>query len=899
MKSLSLYWRLTVLTLSVTAASNSGAQTQQNSASDSLPRPVLSAVYRQSPIHIDGRLDENEWQRATPATSFTQSSPNPGAPGTFPTEARILYDRDAIFIGVRLYDPHPDSIARQIARRDADDIYSDWIRIAFDSYHDRRTAFIFAVSPVGLQRDEFRYNDTQNDPLWDAVWESAAHIDSIGWTAEVRIPLSQLRFSVAEGVPNKWGVQFGRIIARKGEISVWSPMPPQQPGVVSRYGDLVGLDSLAKPQRLEVLPYVSSQIARAPTVAGDPFHDPTSTSARIGADVRYGLPAGLTLTATVNPDFGQVEVDPAVVNLTAFETFFPERRPFFLEGIDIFRFGQSVTLNDNNPANFFYTRRVGRAPRRSLASLGATFSDSPAQSDILAAGKLSGKTNGGLSLGILGAMTREETGRYALANGDVHSAVVEPGTQFLVTRVRQDFRQGNSVVGAAFTGVRRSLDDPALTSLFVRDAMTSGVDFEHHWDRRRWSVSGFFAGSYVAGNTPVIAELQRSPIRAFQRPDSRHLDFDSTRTSLGGYFGTLSLARSGGEHWLGSLTYEETSPGFEVNDLGFQTRADFRSLSSALQYRQAVIGNTFRNYQTSLFVTNAANFDGDIVERRASWLGNAQLRNFWTIDFWAFYQPETVDDRLLRGGPTTRKPTEWQFRGGLTSDSRRRAVGYLYYEGNFNAADEHRHTVEASLELRPTSAARIRVGPTFTRQYDVDQYVAAVVDPLAVNTYGQRWVFGDIDESELSVQARAEWTFSPTLTLQLWAQPFVASGRFQRYKEFTAPGKFSFDVYGRDRGTIVRDRPSSPGTVSIDPDGSGAAPSFEIAEQDFLVRSVRGNAVLRWEYRPGSTLFLVWQQQRDGSANRADLSATHDVSSAFRDPARNVFLVKLSYWLGR
>ncbi|MFP5354814.1 MAG: DUF5916 domain-containing protein, partial [Gemmatimonadota bacterium] len=757
--------------------------------SDTLPRPTLRAAFRSSSIQIDGRLDEVDWALATPATDFTQARPSPGKPATHPTEVRVLYDRDALYIGARLYDPRPDSIAQQMARRDADDIYSDWFRIGIDSYLDRRTSFIFAVSPRGLQRDEFRYNDAENDVLWDAVWRSAAQIDSAGWTVEVRVPLSQLRFQVSERGVTKWGIQFGRVLARNEETATWSPMPPQQPGVVSRYGDLVGLDSLVAPQRLEVLPYVSSQVTRAPGSAADPFHDPTDASARVGADVRYGLPGGLTLTATVNPDFGQVEVDPAVVNLTAFEVFFPERRPFFLEGVDIFRFGQSVTFNDNNPSNFFYTRRVGRAPRRSLDALGAEYSDVPAQSDILAAAKVSGKTNGGLSLGVLGARTREERGLYALPGGATGSAVVEPRTEFLVTRLRQDFRQGNTVVGGVVTGVRRDLADASLAPLFVRDALVSGGDFEHRWGGRTWAVSGFMAASRVTGAPRMMTALQRSPIRAYQRPDTRTLSLDTTRTSLGGYFGTLSVARTAGEHWLGSVTYEETSPGFEVNDLGFQTRADFRSLSGALQYRETRIGRLLRNYEASLYMTTAANFDGDIIERRVSFLSSGLLNSFWSYSFWGFAQPETVDDRLLRGGPLTRKPAEWQLRGELNTDTRRAVIGEVEYEYNANAQREWRHTVELGLEIRPTSAARIQVGPEFTRQWDVDQYVTMVRDPLATRTYGGRWVFGELDQSELSLEMRAEWTFSPTLTLQLWAQPFVASGRFTRYTEFTTPGE--------------------------------------------------------------------------------------------------------------
>ncbi|MBC7897060.1 MAG: carbohydrate binding family 9 domain-containing protein, partial [Cytophagaceae bacterium] len=868
-------------------------------AADSLPRPTLRASFRTGTISIDGRLDEADWHVATPAGDFVQNSPNPGAAGTHPTEARVVYDRDALYIGVRLHDPRPDSIAQQMGRRDAGDIYSDWVRIGIDSYFDRRTAFIFAVSPRGIQRDEFRFNDTENDALWDAVWESATSIDGTGWSVEIRIPLSQLRFSVTPGVQQKWGIQFARSLARNREFDLWSPMPPQQPGVVSRYGDLVGLDSLESPRRIEVLPYISSQVERAPGVAANPFHQATDASTRIGADVRYGLPAGLTLTATVNPDFGQVEVDPAVVNLSAFEVFFPERRPFFLEGIDIFRFGQSVTFNDNNPSNFFYTRRVGRAPRRSLGSLGAAFTDVPVRSEIVAAAKVSGKTRRGLSLGALGAVTREETGRFTLPGGGIGETPVEPRTSFLVTRLRQDFRQGNTVVGGVATAVRRDVGKPELEPLFVRDALVSGVDFEHRWGRRTWAVSGFLASSRVAGEAPVIAELQRSPIRAFQRPDSRTLTLDTTKTSLDGIFGTLSVARTAGEHWLGSLTWEHTTPGFEVNDIGFQTRADMRSISGAIQYRETRPNRLFRNYDVNTFLTTSGNADGNIIEKRISILSSGLLNNFWGFNAWVFHQPGTWDDRLLRGGPLSRKPRESQVQFGLTSDQRRAVTASAQYEYNFNAADEWRHTVNLGFEFRPSAAARVQVRPQFVRQFDVDQYVTVVRDPTATATYGGRWVFGDIDQSELSLETRAEWTFSPTLTLQLWAQPFVASGRYGVFKEFRRPGAFEFDTYGTGRGTITRHTGTDGTSVRVDPDAQGPAPAFTFAEQDFLVRSMRGNAVLRWEYRPGSTFFLVWQQQRQGSSDVSDLGATRDLASPFRDAPRNVFLVKMSYWLGR
>ena len=865
---------------------------------DSLPRPALEATYRTAPIIIDGRLDEADWSRSVPASNFSQVTPTPGAPASYRTEAHALYDRGALYVGVRMLDSFPDSIARQLARRDATDIYSDWLHVAIDSYFDRRTAFRFSVTPAGVQSDAFLFNDVEADPLWDAVWASATSIDSSGWSAELRIPLSQIRFSLPkDGTSPRWGFNVARTIARTGEDSRWSPTPPAQPGIVSRYGDLVGLDSLTAPRRLEVIPYVSSRLTRAPGDRSNPFYDPSEGSARIGADVRYGLPRGLTLTATISPDFGQVEVDPAVVNLSAFEVFFPERRPFFLEGVDIFRFGGTVTFNDNNPSNFFYTRRIGRAPRRSPASLGAEFVDVPLQTEITAAAKISGKTNGGLSLGVLGASTREETGRYTLPLGERRSLVAEPRTDFLVARARQDFRRGNTVIGGVLTGVRRDLRDPVLRSLFVRDAVVSGADFEHRWGNRSWALSGSLSGSRVAGDRPVISALQRAPIRLFQRPDAGHLTLDSSRTYLSGYFGTISLARTAGQHWLGSATYEVTTPGFEVNDLGFQTRSDFRSFSTATTYRETTQGRLLRNYQIELYTTNAFNLAGDVVERRASLLSSGLLNNFWGYRLFAYVMPRSSDDRLTRGGPIADKPGELQMSATVRSDSRRPAIGTFGYTWRRSESGEWYHQVTAGAEWRPSSAARLRLSPQYTRVLNLDQYVTAVADPLAAATFGRRYVFGDMEQHEASVEARAEWTFSPSLTLQLWAQPFVSSGRIARYKEFRTPGTFDFDVYGAGTGTIRRDRLTRE--VLVDPDGPGSAPRFTFEEQDYLVRSLRGNAVFRWEYRPGSTLFLVWQQQREGFEAVADLTAVRDVASVFGDRARNVFLVKMSYWMGR
>lgn len=409
----------------------------------SAPVPTLRAARREGAIVLDGRLDEAAWQRAEAAKDFTQSWPNFGKAGVDPTEVRVLYDDDAIYVGVRMFDSHPDSIAAQLARRDASGIYSDWAHVSIDSYHDRRTAFRFSVNPKGVQKDVYTSNDNSEDTNWDAVWDAATRIDSLGWVAEYRVPLSQLRFGNAPpGQPRVWGFQVMRDVARRNERVAFSPWQPDGSGFVSKFGDLAGLVDLPRPQRLEVLPYVSTKVTRAPGNASDPFFKKTAAEPNAGADVRYGLPGGLTLTATINPDFGQVEVDPATVNLSAFETFFPEKRPFFLEGSDVFSFGQVRRNNDYGGQTFFYTRRIGRAPQRFPSGTGVTYVDMPQQTTIAAAAKVTGR-RGPWTIGLLDALAAEERARVAGPGGAVDSSTaVEPMTNFLAARLRRDYRRG-------------------------------------------------------------------------------------------------------------------------------------------------------------------------------------------------------------------------------------------------------------------------------------------------------------------------------------------------------------------------------------------------------------------------------------------------------------------------
>ncbi len=859
---------------------------------------TLTAVYLTTPPVIDGRLDEPVWRTAAPATGFVQRAPMGGAPASQRSEVRIAYDRGAIYVGVRNFDSAPDSIADQLGRRDAEDIFSDWFTVAFDSYGDRRTAFGFAVNPRGVLRDLDLFNDEDDDILWDAVWNVAAHRDSTGWTAEFRIPLSQLRYNAGPGGAERpWSINFAREIARHGEESFWSPTPANAPGIVSRFGTLTGLDSLRPASRIEMLPYLRTQVETQPVAARNRFVPASRLATAVGGDVRVKLPQSLTLTATVNPDFGQVEADPAVVNLSAFEIFFPERRPFFLENADAFSFGKTRSFNDNDAPRFFYTRRIGRAPQRvpgggDIEAVGVS-----AQSPIIGALKLSGTTPSGWQVGSLNAVTAREDAEVLTSTGTVRSEAAEPLTNYHVSRVRRLLRGGNAGIGAFVSDVRRDVADSALADRLTSSANIAGLDWESAWQRRTWTVSGVLARSHVQDEAEAITRLQRANYRSLQRPDASHLQYDPTRTSLGGHYGSFTVAKTAGERLLASVTYEETAPGFEANDVGFQFRSDFRTVSSSSTYRNPLQSRLAREYELGIFTTHSDNFGGERIEERLSWNAGVTLLNFWEVGAFGSLSLQSMNDRLLRGGPLARRPRAIVNRLNVESDPRKPVRVSSEYSWSGDASGERISGIELAVDWRPAPQARVRLGPSFDRQRNTGQYVQRVDDPLAMAAFGaSRFVFADVRQQAYRLDARLDWTFSPWLSLQLFIQPFAASGRFSRFKEFTTPRRFDFAVYGEDLGTITE---PSGGARSVDPDGTGPARAFVIPSQDFTVRALRGNAVLRWEYRPGSALFLVWSQQRQQAFDDVRTDVIGQASSTFADPGRHVFLIKFSRWIGR
>jgi hypothetical protein len=855
--------------------------------------PHASVARRAGPVRIDGRLDDAAWQAATPVADFRQFDPKEGEPASERTEARLLLDEDALYVAVRLFDSEPSRIQKELARRD-ESIEGDDVEIHIDSYHDHNSAYIFRISAAGARRDATASANGNQDNSWDAVWEGAATVDSAGWNAEFRIPLSQLRYDPRQ-VEHTWGLQIRRKIARKAELSLFAFTPKNEQQGVNRYGHLVGLGKLPSPRQLEFTPYLLAKNANPSAPRDHPFQERNEVVPGAGMDLKYGITSNLTLDATINPDFGQVEVDPAVVNLSAFESFFPERRPFFIEGANIFSFGSMRTQNSSAGYDFIHTRRIGRSPQRSIGGGDIAFVDAPLETTIAAAAKLTGRSASGWSLGLMDAVTTREEARFRTLSGTEGRETVEPRANYFIGRLKRDLRQGNTTVGIAATAVNRDLDDPDLEPMFRSAAYVGGFDWQHAWANRRWAFDGAIVGTRNIGSAEAIDVLQLSPARYYQRPDRESYFRDPTRTSLDGYVTEMTLAKLSGK-WRGTLTYQDYSPGFETNELGFLGSTDVRGIAPLISYTENKPSKYVRNWSQFLFWNPTWNYDGDMTFNGVGSISVAELPNFWDVFFRLDWRPPVIDDRLTRGGPVAGLTTSYGIQFEVNSDRRKRYTGGIYVGRFWNAAGGWEVEVAPRATLRPTSALRVTLQPGYGRARGMGQYVTRATDPLAVDTHGSRYVFATLDQHQLSLVTRIDWTFTPALSLQLFAQPLIAAGDFTDYKEFTRPREFNFEIYGRDAGTIAR---NAEGIYTVDPDGSGAAPAFTFADRDFNQRSLRGNAVVRWEYRPGSALFFVWQQRRFDFVRNGEFDSGRDLSALWGSRPENVFVVKGTWWVGR
>ncbi|HEV7389339.1 MAG TPA: DUF5916 domain-containing protein [Gemmatimonadaceae bacterium] len=897
---------------SLFTAARSGAQATQTS---SAPLPVAAAAPVTGSISVDGKLDEAAWSRATPITEFRQQQPREGAPASERTEVRVLYDERALYIGARMYDSlGKRGIIAPVSRRDQlldsngnngsfNSLTTDKLVVILDPYHNKIDQAWFEVNPAGVRGDQFN-----GDPSWDPIWEAETHVDSLGWTAEMRIPYSQLRFS-RDSLQN-WGMQILRYTDRRHEQDMWSFRKLNEAGGPAYYGSLTGLTIGSQPRQLEILPYVESREQFKYSTPGDPYHSTSYGHTSAGADIKYLLTPSLALDATINPDFGQVEVDPATINLSAYETYYQEKRPFFVAGNNAFDFGNfnCFFCSNTSSLDFFYSRRIGRPPQlNGYVSDLADFADTPDNTMIIGAAKITGRTSGGYTVGLLDAVTNRETARY-MTGGSELTQQVEPLTNYFVGRVKKDLNQGSTTIGVGFTSTLRQLNDSVVSDKLRSHAEAGGMDWNHRWSQRRYSWIGSFLVSDVAGSTSVIDATQQSSAHYFQRPDRKvttdglfDASYNPNANSLQGYGFYTRLAKDNGD-WLWETAQNWRSPGFEVNDLSFLGQADYKWMNANIGHQWSTPGSWYRSVIWLAGAQQRFNYDGDRTDAQAQAYYENMFLNYWKVRSFAIYHPTVLDDQLTRGGPVVMR-TGYKF-GMLeiSSDARQRAVAdFTIQVGRGINSDTHTLILQPGLALKPSTNVFISLSPTFVADEDAAQYVETIADPTATSFYGNRYVFAFIKTRTVSLDTRVNWTFNPNLTLQLFAQPFIASGAYSAFREFAAPRTYHKVIYGKDVGTITR----TPATATadaqytVDPDGAGPAASFSFTDPDFTFRSLIGNAVLRWEYRPGSTMFFVWTQSRTGNDPTGNFDFAAQRSAIFRDRPTNVFQVKVNYWIGR
>lgn len=837
----------------VAALATSEAQTpQQRTANGSVASaPVTTAVAARvtSRIDIDGRDTDEVWRGAQVIDGFRVFDPVENGEPSMKTEARVAFDENNVYVLVRSFDPEPSKIMALLSRRD-ERTQSDYVRILIDSYHDKRSGFQFMVNTAGVKRDMLMYQDGNEDLGWDGVWEVKTTIDSLGWVAEFRIPLNQLRYPRRE--THTFGFGIHREIARLNERQAWPLFTRSRFGLASQLGELQGIQGIASPRRLEVLPYAVTKNASELRTGG------WGRDNRIdaGADIKYGLTSNLTLDATVNPDFGQVEADPSVLNLSAFEQFFEERRPFFLEGSGIFRL--DMQCNDGQCTGLFYSRRIGRSPQ--LGFMAEDPNAVPPASTILGAAKVTGRLSNGLSLGILDAVTQRETA------GGVE---LEPQTNYFAARLNHEMRGGQTALGGMFTAVNRNLS-PESEPFLRRAAYTGGLDWRHQFAKQNYELSGHAAFSQVEGSAQAIARTQRSSVHFYQRPDD-NIEYDSTRTSLSGYAASASVNKRGGGPWRFHMGGWYRSPGFEINDLGFMTNVNNMGVSL---WHALMLNNPkwfYRRFQVNVNAWHAWYTDGLSSGPGGNINWNTQLKNMWAMGSGIGFERYSDCGACTRGGPYMRESNGMFSWWWVQGDSRKPV--YPGFDVNYSRGDEGRSSnigLGTRLNMRLASQFSASLGVGYNRNIDDNQWYGNFGAPLSDTTH---YTFARLDQKTVSMTARLNYTVTPTLSLQFYGQPFVSAGSYNDWRELNIARAEDYDARYK--------RFTQSGNL-----------------EGFNFKQFRSNSVVRWEYRPGSTLFFVWQQGRtEDLSNPGSFDFRRDYRTLFGAHPQNTFLIKGSYWL--
>jgi hypothetical protein len=838
---------------------------------------------------INGILDDESWQTGIWIDDFTQNEPYNGKPASQRTEFKILFDDSNLYVAIKAYDTSPDSIVNRLTRRDQAD--GDLVGIIVDSFHDLRTGFLFGVSSAGVKYDQMFTNDGQNqDGSWDPNWLVKTSINNEGWIAEMKIPFSQIRFEKNSG--DVWGLELARVLYRKNETTFWQHIPKDAPGLVHLFGELEGLEQIRPRKIFDITPYA---VAKTETFKAEP-ENPFLAKGRLsgfngGIDAKIGVTNNMTMDLTINPDFGQVEADPSVVNLSAYETFFSEKRPFFTEGNNITNFSIGLGDGDVGNDNLFYSRRIGRRPQGYPELNEEWHADVPVSTTILGAAKLTGKTKNGLSLGFIEAVTAEEKAEIDTVGGRCFETV-EPLTNYLIGRVQKDINDGKTIVGGIITSTNRDLD-ANLSNFMHKAAYSGGVDFTQYFKEKSWMLNLNSAFSLVEGSEKALGITQKSSARYFQRPDNDYAVLDTNRTSLAGSGGRMQIMKMDGQwNLLGAVLWR--TPGFETNDLGYIQEADQLVSIIWAGYNQRDPKWIYNRYNINCDVYSAWNFGGDNVGKGIETNASMTLKNFWNIWAGGSLRSTSLSTGMLRGGPMMKAPGNTSGNIGFSTDSRKKlklrvytssSTGFQKYSNNFNTGIE--------ISAKPSNYLAISFNPGYSKSFNELQYITK-------KTYGNddRYIFARIDRKTVSASFRINVNLSPDLTLQYWGQPFIASGKYHDYKYITLPMADNYNdrykLYNTDQ-------------ISSDPDGFNidenhdAVSDYSFSRRDFIIQEFLSNLVIRWEYNPGSSVYLVWSQTRSSSNNSGNLDIFNDLGDLFNkddNQPHNVFLVKFSYRFG-
>ncbi|WP_086477476.1 DUF5916 domain-containing protein [Arenibacter amylolyticus] len=853
-----------------------------------LPKKTYTTQFIQDmpPPDIDGSLEESTWSLVPWEGNFVEQRPNENTAPDHQTQFKILYDKNFLYVGIRCYDSEPDKIEKRLSRRDG--FEGDWIAIFIDSYFDKRTAFGFLVTAAGVKADLFNSNNGENeDPSWNPIWYTKTQIDSEGWTAEMKIPLSQLKFGKLQD--QTWGLQVMRRLFREEERSVWQRLPQDSPGFVSEFGLLQGLKNLEPQKQLEIQPYAITKLENYEPEAGNPFLTGQDERFTVGLDAKIGVTNDLTLDLTINPDFGQVEADPSAIALDGFQIFFEEKRPFFIENKNIFDYRVSPSQAGNTFGfdNVFYSRRIGRSPQGFPQTEAGEFVDQPDNTPILGAAKFSGKTKDGWSIGVLQSTTARKHATID-NHGERRKEIVEPLTNYFIGRLQKDFNDNNSYIGGIFTATNReTLGNPI--NFLHRSAYTGGFDFKYQWKQRSWYLAGDIIWSHVRGDTTAIIQTQKSITHLFQRVDAVHISLDPTKTSLSGTGGNLKLGKAGDGHWIFETGFTWRSPELELNDVGFQRQADDLRHYNWIGYRSLKPDNTFRKIGINYNHWSVWDFAGNhnlLQFNTNSW---QHWKNNWFTNIGFNYEPIQFSNFALRGGPRLRLSPEISFSNGIESDGRKKVQLSLFHNGG-KALDNSRnyYGLEFGFSYQPLNALRISAFPEYRTFNNKLQYISNIPTDA-----GTTYLNGTVEQKTLSMSLRLNYTINPNLSLQYWGQPFISNGRYSEFKEVIDPLAKSFNnrisSYQNNQISFENE------VYGVDSNLDGNT-DFTFNNPNFSVIQFRSNLVFRWEYIPGSELFFVWSQDvsRFGDPQSPLFNNLKDQLFNGEKP-KNIFLLKATY----